>query len=78
MYELNKETVISCKYVIYILPLKNENSKIMIQAIKYLIYLNRNLFPRTTLDLQKKGGCCQLILKKKLIQAREYSNYVFL
>ena len=65
MYELNKETVISCKYVIYILPLKNENSKIMIQAIKYLIYLNRNLFPRTTLDLQKKGRLLSANIKKE-------------
>ena len=65
MYELNKETVISCKYVIYILPLQNENSKIMIQAIKYLIYLNRNLFPRTTLDLQKKGRLLSANIKKE-------------
>ena len=37
----------------------------MIQAIKYLIYLNRNLFPRTTLDLQKKGRLLSANIKKE-------------
>ena len=40
------------RYIYY--RYSKKNSKVMIQTIKYLNYLNRNLFPRTDLDLRKR------------------------
>ena len=49
----------------YITATQRKNSEVMIQTIKYLNYLNRNLFPRTTLDLQKKGRLLSAKFKKE-------------